>query len=230
MKRLVFLISYFFSLVWFDSAAQQLPFVYYTPNNEINALPSAMVTNTFQDSEGFIWMGIFSSGLIRFDGSNMVLYDQLDGLRDLGVWQVVEDRKGYIWVGSTGGLVVSEEPIHKYQLGRKIKFTSKFEGVTLMGDALNLNQITVDQIGKVWIGTLGKGLLTYQIDENRSIEVDSVSSDFFGTGTMGIHSLLSMEDGSVLAGIAGGHLVRFSEKQSEVIYSPKNSTEDEIIL
>lgn len=230
MKKFLFLISCFFSLVWFDSGAQQLPFVYYTPNNEINALPSAMVTNTFQDSEGFIWMGIFSSGLIRFDGSNMVQYDQLDGLRDLGVWQIEEDSNGYLWVGSTGGLVVSEEPIHNYKLGRKIKFTAEFEGITLMGDALNLNQIAVDHKGKVWVGTLGNGLLTYQIDGNSSLEVDSIPTDFFGTGTFGINSLLAAKDGSVLAGIAGGYLVRFFDQKNEVIYTPETPSENEIFL
>lgn len=230
MKRLLFLISCFFSLVWFDSDAQQLPFVYYTPNNEINALPSAMVTNTFQDSEGFIWMGIFSSGLIRFDGSNMVQYDQQDGLRDLGVWQIEEDNNGYLWVGSTGGLVVSQEPIHNYQLGRKIRFTTEIGGVALMGDALNLNQIAVDQKGKVWVGTLGKGLLTYLINEDGAISVDSIATDFFGTESLGINSLMALDDGSVLAGIAGGYLVRFADNGNEVIYTPLKPSEDVTIL
>ena len=153
----------------FKVVAQELPFVHFTPDNELNPLPSAMVTNVFQDSEGFMWMAVHSSGLIRFDGTKMDLYGQKEGVKDLGVWQIVEDKLGYLWVTSNSGLVVSEEPVSNYKNGRRLTFTSEFGGKSLYSEIVNLNQIAVDSSGIVWVGTVAKGFLKYHINEKNNL-------------------------------------------------------------
>ncbi|WP_194775322.1 sensor histidine kinase [Pararhodonellum marinum] len=224
------LLSLLLSFVWITSGAQELPFVYYTPNNELNALPSAMVTNVYQDKEGFIWLSAFSSGLIRFDGSNMEIYGQQDGLVDLGTWQLLEDGAGHLWVSSNSGLVVSEEPIQNYQQGKRIKFTSTYQGIPLVGDALTMNQFTVDSKGRVWVGPDGKGLLIYEIDESDSLSVQSKSSDLYGSGVLQIKSLIPYQEGAVIAGLEGGRIVKFSDHEPIELYSgDKNSGEENFL-
>lgn len=201
--------------------AQELPFVHYTPNNEVNALPSAMATNVFQDSEGFVWMSVFSTGLVRFDGTKMDVFDQEDGLRDLGVWQIVEDGQGYLWVSSNAGLIVSEEPLVSYRNGRRVKFTDTFDGNILLDDALTLNQIGVDQNGHLWVGTIEQGFVIYQIDQNSSLTITNESTQSNGH-QLAVNSVFPCLDGSVLAGLEGGKLARFRKNKFELLYSNPN--------
>ncbi|WP_194974191.1 sensor histidine kinase [Aquiflexum lacus] len=210
----------------FKVAAQELPFVHYTPDNELNPLPSAMVTNVFQDSEGFIWMAIHSSGLVRFDGTKKDLYGQKDGVKDLGVFQVVEDKLGYLWVTSNSGLVVSKEPVSNYKNGRRLSFTSEFEGKSLYSEIVNLNQIAVDSSGIVWVGTVGKGFLKYLINEKSNLEVDTLNIEKKGNTPQQITTVFSGKRG-ILAGIGGGQLVRISGNKIQLLYSSGKNSEDQ---
>ena len=205
-------------------AAQELPFVHYTPDNEVIQLPSAMATNVFQDSEGFIWIAVHTSGLVRFDGSKMDLFDQNDGVKDLGVWQVVEDKLGYLWVTSNSGLVVSREPVSNYKNGRRMSFTSQFGGKSLYAGAVNLNQIAIDNSGKVWVGTVGNGFLQYKIIENKFLEVDTLSAEMQSDIPRQITTVFSGKSG-ILAGLGGGKLVRITENKIRLIYSSDQNSE-----
>jgi signal transduction histidine kinase/ligand-binding sensor domain-containing protein len=210
----------------FKVAAQELPFVHYTPDNQLNPLPSAMATNVFQDSEGFIWMSVHSSGLVRFDGTKMDLYGQKDGVQDLGVWQVVEDKSGYLWVTSNSGLVVSKEPLSNYKNGRRLSFTSEFEGKSLYSEIVNLNQIAIDSSGVVWVGTIGQGFLKYIIKEKGNLEVDFLNLEKKGNTPQQITTVFSGRRG-VLAGIGGGQIVRITDNKIHLIYASDIYSEDQ---
>ena len=64
--------------------------------------PTNDVRNLFQDSEGYIWMGT-DCGLIRYDGYDLVTYDQ-DMAPGIGfnafVNTVAEDKDNNIWIGT----------------------------------------------------------------------------------------------------------------------------------
>ncbi|UJH92174.1 hypothetical protein LZ575_06245 [Antarcticibacterium sp. 1MA-6-2] len=105
--------------LWCKAGAQELPLTHFTSDSEVNALPSALVTHIYQDRQGYIWFAVFTSGLLRYDGSGMELYGKEKGLRDLGVWQIIEDGEGYLWVSSGSGLVVSEKPCTNIQVKKK---------------------------------------------------------------------------------------------------------------
>ena len=68
--------------------------------------PTNDVRNLFQDSEGYIWMGT-DCGLIRYDGYDLVTYDQ-DMAPGIGfnafVNTVAEDKDNNIWIGTEYGL------------------------------------------------------------------------------------------------------------------------------
>ncbi len=204
----------------FKGEAQELPLIHYTPDSEINALPSAMVTHIHQDREGFIWMTVFSSGLIRFDGARMDLFNQQDGLRDLGVWQMLEDGAGHLWVTSNGGLVVSEEPLQLYINGKRIKFVSEFDNTALIGDAVTFNQMTVDGKGRIWIGTIENGLIRYQIDNKGNLITDTISTGKGGGENIPATTVMGIKDGSIIAGLLGGILIRYSDGQVTTLFEP----------
>lgn len=205
----------FFLLAYVNIAgAQELPLIHYSPNNEVNPLPSAMVTNVYQDSEGFIWMSVFSSGLIRFDGVRMDLYNQKDGLRDVGAWQMTEDGNGYLWVSTNSGLIVSEKPLTDYKYGNRVRFTSVFNGTPLFEEALSQNKIAADQMGRIWTATPRSGLIRYHILDDGSLKTDTISVALNNDLPLFVHSIISAKDSSMIAGIDGGRIIKVKNDRS----------------
>ena len=113
------------------AAGEELPFFHITPENQDTPLPSASVQKVIQDSEGFIWMGFYSTGLARFDGRAFETFGTQDGLGDLTVREVLQDDLGYLWVGSESGLVVSDRPLPAYGVNEKVRFVDRV-GMTLL--------------------------------------------------------------------------------------------------
>lgn len=213
---------------WCKAGAQELPLTHFTSDSEVNALPSALVTNIYQDRQGYVWFAVFTSGLVRYDGSKMELYDQSNGLRDLGIWQMVEDHLGYLWVSSGGGLVVSEKPLQEYTIGKKVKFTPLFKGMLLTKEAVTGNQqLALDAAGCVWLGTTDKGIIRYHIDEDAGITADTMSTKAAGLQNLAVNSLSSAGKGGIIAGLEGGLLVEFKEDKAGILYGSRAEMEDE---
>ncbi|MEP6263102.1 MAG: ATP-binding protein [Gillisia sp.] len=224
---------YFISLIillsgWCKAGAQELPLTHFTSDSEVNALPSALVTNIYQDRMGFMWFTVFTSGLVRYDGSNMELYDQSHGLRDLGVWQMLEDGKGHLWVSSISGLVVSEKPLHMYTGGKKVKFTPMYRGTLLTREAVSRNQqLAVDNRGRIWTGLADKGIIRYYINKEGKISTDTISTAVNSKNNRRVNSLRSTLDGGMLAGLEGGILAEFREGKARALYGAGTATENE---
>lgn len=220
MKWKLYLTTTLVLFGWNTASAQERPVTNYTPDSELLALPSAMVTYAYQDSQGFIWLAVYSSGLVRFDGARMILFDHEDGLIDPGIWQITEDLNGYLWVATHGGLAVSEQPLHTYQYGSRVSFTSTLDDTPLLREAITQNRITVDSSGHLWVGTTENGLLRYYIDENGSLNTDSVSTALNSELNMSVTSVHAGKNDSVIAGLEGGLIYRFQDNDPIVIYTP----------
>lgn len=212
---------------WFRAGAQELPLTHFTSDSEVNALPSALVTQVYQDRQGFIWFTVFTSGLVRYNGATMEIYDQSHGLRDLGVWQIIEDKTGHLWVSSGAGLVVSEEPLSSYRFGKKIKFTPLYKGILLSREAISRNQqLAVDTQGRVSVGTSEKGIIRYLIDKEGALTVDTLSTAMNGSRNLPVNSLKASGDGGVYAGLEGGILAEFSNGVLSPIYAEFTNAEN----
>ncbi|HKO59399.1 MAG TPA: two-component regulator propeller domain-containing protein, partial [Thermoanaerobaculia bacterium] len=146
--------------------AQELPFVHFTPDDQVSPLPSASVQKIIQDDLGYIWMGFYSSGLTRYDGHSMETYSVADGLDDLTVREIVEDAGGRLWVGSESGLVVSEKPLRAYAPGERVRFVAEVGGVPLVRTRIRRNCLVAAPDGWVWVGTQD-GILRYDVRGNR---------------------------------------------------------------
>ena len=190
------------------AGGQVLPFTHYTPENQLNPLPSAEVTQVYQDSQGFIWFAIYSSGVARYDGVNLDTYGLDDGLADLYTWDIMEDLSGRLWISSNAGVVVSEKPLNNYGIGEKVRFTRKIGDTDLVNVAVNHNRMTADNDGNIWVGTESLGLIRYHFTSSGSIESDTL----FTTGAQSNHnlavrSLISRKNGTVWAALLGGELL-----------------------
>ena len=118
-------------LVASNAFGQELPFVHYTVDSELNPLPSAAVNEILIDSQGFLWFMIHSSGLFRYDGHTSEVYSAKDGLPANSTIAMVEDQKGRLWVLTRHGLAVLEKPLLDYAPHERLRFVTELRGLKL---------------------------------------------------------------------------------------------------
>lgn len=106
--------------------------------NETNGLPDNNVRTIFKDSNGFIWLGTRTGGLIKFDPrGNHTVYDKESGLLSNYIFCVTEDNNGNLLVGTdAGGLSVKspEGNLTHYAIMKENSGTLIFN---IMVDSLN---------------------------------------------------------------------------------------------
>ena len=57
------------------------------------------------DADGVIWIGSLGGGLLRFHNGEFTRYTARAGLPNEHVSQILEDQRGYLWLGTRGGIV-----------------------------------------------------------------------------------------------------------------------------
>lgn len=213
MKQILVSIAALIVLIPSVSGGQVLPYTHYTPENEVNPLPSAEVLQVYQDSQGYMWFAIYTSGLVRYDGVNMQIYGLEHGLTDLTVWDMMEDSDGRLWVGSNAGVVVSEKPLGDYNVGEDIEFTQEVQGKQLVNVAVNHNRMAAGK-DDVWIGTEGLGLVRYSFTDDGAFQADTLSTSAEGAGgEQLIRSLVVRSDESVWVSLGGGEILKFVDNK-----------------
>jgi ligand-binding sensor domain-containing protein len=132
-----------------DAGAVKLTPSGYEVLNSTNDLTFDDVTAILLDGWQDIWFGTFSGSQVgRLHGNQMEFLSLFHGYSISGVWTMTEDSHHNIWFGTALGVI-------------------KYNGVTM--DATVKDELTgtviscslTDQKGKVWFGTLEKGLFVY---------------------------------------------------------------------
>lgn len=154
-----------------QAAAQELPWTHFSPEHLTMPLPSASVQVVHQDRLGYIWFGFYSSGLGRYDGHSLEIYDIPDGLANSTVREVVEDGQGFLWVGSETGVVVSEKPLDRYAAQERIRFRSSVAGIELTQTRVRLNWLAASPDGSVFVATAGHEVIRYRISSAGGLAV-----------------------------------------------------------
>lgn len=143
-----------------------------------DGLPSNTCFFSFQDSQGYIWVGT-DAGVSRFDGKYFRNFSIDDGLPDNQILQIKEDKNGRIWFLSFSG---------KLSYFHNGKIYNKSNSPLLR--KLNITEIIIsffeDSQGRFWLGTNknllylydGEKLVNYQSkDMNRQFTDASVYED-----------------------------------------------------
>ncbi len=119
-----------------------------------------------ETKKGELWFGTVRGGVYRFDGKSWILYTTENGLADDLIDAFMEDKNGYIWIGTDGGVSIYDPTVPITPGARAgivtpagAKITSK-KGFANYGEAdglLNLrtNSIIQDKFGKIWVATRG---------------------------------------------------------------------------
>ena len=114
-------------------------------HTNLNGMVREFVRTMYEDTKGSYWFGTNGNGIIRYNGQTLETIT-IDGIHPNNrVIEIVEDKIGNIWFGTSEGLI-------KYD-GVKFKTFSLKEG--LPGVNAEIWGLTIDKKGIIWVGSIG---------------------------------------------------------------------------
>lgn len=136
-------------------------------------LPHNTVYCMMQDKNGFMWFGT-QDGLVRYDGYNCQIFRQNEtdsiGFQGKSVHCLLLDKSGNLWAGTqTEGI-----NIRYYNNGtfKNLKSNPLFADIAKTW----IKSLFEDSKGRIWIGTIGKGVLIFDPQYNTIKRFDSSNS------------------------------------------------------
>ncbi len=87
------------------------------------------ITALYEDAQGVLWIGTYDTGLARLDGENFTRYTEKDGLFNNGVFQILEDDMGSLWLSCHLGIYrIKKQELNDFAAGRISLVTSSHFG------------------------------------------------------------------------------------------------------
>jgi signal transduction histidine kinase/ligand-binding sensor domain-containing protein len=172
--------------------------------------PNAQIWCMLQDKSGITWIGSSAEdGLIKLENNSFTFYTDVNGLVDDVPRSIIQDTKGYLWIGTDKG-------ISKFDGKSFTNFTIK-QG--LAGDIISC--ILEDKPGELFLGTNG-GLSYF---DGRSFTNYSISGMPYGND---IRSMVKDTSGNLWMGTFGGGLTRYDGK-SFYTYTIEQGLPDNVV-
>ena len=165
-------------------------------------LSQSAVHVSFQDQQGFVWMGT-EAGLNRFDGYDVLVHtadpDSPDALPDDYIWDIAETSDGDLWLATDrGGLV----RFHRRQNRFEQVFVPQRDGAPVP----QVRSVVVDGADRIWIASTRAGI--YRVAADGSV-LGHWAPGGDEQAELDTNVLAVQADGTVVAG-ASGDLIRFS--------------------
>lgn len=166
-----------------------------------------------EDRNGWIWAGAVNGGGLFVIKKKGQTYDiEFKGIRGSRIFNIIQDRKGTIWLATMTGLIAldnNHEKIYTVKYGLSTNcILSLFE----------------DRAGNIWIGTYGGGIcILNPITEKITIHDDP---DIINGSV--IYSFLEDQEGSLWIGTDGGGLNRLRDTKV-MVYSKKSGLSSDIV-
>jgi ligand-binding sensor domain-containing protein len=164
------------------------------------------IMSLYRDNFGFLWIGTFGNGLVRFDpeSGKRIHISEKDGLLNGNVL-TIKGSATEIWFGTLGGAfrcIIDER-------FSKLNFVPEFESYG-QAEGLSNNYIYnlfIDKTDRVWFATDGSGVCYYENDKFHNISVDSAFADKV------IYSVTVGSEGMVWMNAANEGLFSFNGKK-----------------
>ena len=181
-----------------------------------NGLPHNNVSAIFTDSGGFLWIGTYGGGLVRYDGYGM-MYPMLK-LNSNSCKSIAEDRFRRLWVAYDEGTNVID--LNTMSGAVPVNMPEKYKD--LLSEPCT--KVHCDALGRLWLVTFSHvNLLSFDDDGN----VVRISSYRYHENTPEI-SIRDIEgNGKPWIGIDGG-LVRLVEKNGTLVKEEISPLFDEL--
>jgi ligand-binding sensor domain-containing protein len=133
-------------------------------------------------------IAIFLSIVVRAQ-NNQPQYEHINvenGLPSARVTKCLQDKLGYIWIGTENGLVRYDgyvKKVYKLETGKPQNLTS-----------LNIQELFEDSKGNIWVGTFYDGVFRYNRDTDLFTQYKAEKGQKNGLATNDVHSI--REDGA----------------------------------
>ncbi len=117
--------------------------------NKYNGLSSNHVYCTLVDRLGYLWLGT-TDGVYRYNGYSLRKYDYTDGLPNVDVWNLYEDRQGRIWLRSIAqhiGYIKNNKYHRVYKKTKDPNFEIYPGDFTEANDTIAFSNVTLDNKG-----------------------------------------------------------------------------------
>jgi ligand-binding sensor domain-containing protein/signal transduction histidine kinase len=131
---------------------------------EVDGLPDATFVALYEDKEGTLWIGTLKNGLFRFKDNKFVSYRQEHGLFQDGVFDILEDDYGNLWMTCLAGIYrVEKNALNDLASGKVKSFTSIYYGkseglITVECSVVAKPSAYKANDGKLWFST-AKGVV-----------------------------------------------------------------------
>ena len=161
--------------------------------NTTHGLADNSVRFILEDSRGHFWFGT-ENGLSQYDGEQFISYIMTHGLSDNNITYIYEDLGGIIWFGTTNG--VTNYDGEKFQRLPSAYLTDPVEVIYEDRDSVlwfgtdkgvynkspqnlrikepletaNVNSITEDRFGNLWLATSNKGIIKVDYHEKKNFK------------------------------------------------------------
>lgn len=128
-----------------------------------NGLRSNSVSAIFEDSSGRIWISTDRGGLSLYnpDQDNFTTFGIEDGLPDNVVYNLLEDRRGFLWFGTNNGLVKFNPET------KSVKVFTTSDG--LSDNQFNYHSAAMGLDGNMYFGSIN-GLIAFDPELDREPE------------------------------------------------------------
>jgi ligand-binding sensor domain-containing protein/class 3 adenylate cyclase/predicted metal-dependent HD superfamily phosphohydrolase len=169
----------------------------YTIND---GLSQSSVACIIQDDNNALWIGT-QDGLNRFDGRSFEVFssDDTPGLESEYVKASLKTSDGKLWFGTTNGLTVFDPK------------TERFKTFSLNGKvALQIESITQDEQGLIWIATAGRGVITFNPTTSKFITRQKLIP------SKKITLVYAADDNSIFVNTEDKGVLRISKDRSKV--------------
>lgn len=123
-----------------------------TTYSSSNGLRSNVIYSIAEDHSGNIWFSTLKAGIYVFDGKKFRNYSMEDGLSDLTIYSIAADQYGNIIMVNKHGIDVLDPATGLFT------YFDKSTGINELN--ADLNAITKDNSGNIWIGT-ETGIIRY---------------------------------------------------------------------
>ena len=138
-----------------------------------DALRNEKIWSMHEDPDGGLWFGTRTGGLYRWRSDRLTHYTTAQGLPSNGVYELLEDHKGHLWMSGPPGISV----IDRHELDSAADDPTRSVAVTLYGVSEGLETIQMcggekpagilTRGGEVWFPS-SKGPVRVSIDEPHS--------------------------------------------------------------
>ena len=134
------------------------------------------ITAIAEDEKGFLWIGTWGNGIVKFDRRNFtgthIHYKPTDpnSLSSNRVLDIIEDKEGNIWIATFGGGINKLIKKSSGQDDTEYKFihykSSDNDENSLSDD--KVIKLFEDKIGNIWAGTFNGGLNKIDVEDKAS--------------------------------------------------------------